>query len=956
MKIVSWNVNGLVSRRRDLVKFLNSEKPDIFCAQEVKAQCPINFPTYEQIWFTGERKGYAGTLVLTRRKPIAVTNGIGVEKFDAEGRTITLEFRDFFLVNVYVPSYNTASPPERQEYRVEWDSAFREYASRLSKPAILVGDFNVAREAIDSYSDKRVKESPSLYFQSESVLRENFKQLLDLDAFRALNPLQEGVYSWWGPKNTNRLENHGSRLDYILVSQKLLSHTMSVKYHKDILGSDHCPVSITIAPPVLYRSRRQEELVARWQTIDWDKMQEHLFAMQKELAEAAFPRDWDTVDCLQNRIMHSETARALAVYEVSKRNPVPGVDGIRWETDLEKAEAAESLTPRGYHALPYLHMEITEKNGKKLNINVPAARDKAMQLLCRYALLPIAESTADKRSFSAREGRSLLDAHAYLASDLQGEAAPEWVVVIDVKMYYTSMAHQHLLKIIPMYKSVLREILKAGVMIDGELFPTEQGISLGASLSPIFGNMLLDGLQSYLYDRLYPNGGIEHRFGCMTRYADDMVISAKSREQAEAIIQIVTEFLAKRGLGLNYEKSSIYHIEAGFNFLGKFYQRKDGVLEVKPADRAIKRFEDELSHLILDSNTTYRTLIERINDKLSHFAKSHRTMDAYMVFRHIDAVVVGLLLRKLHDRNPTWRNDALPGEGNFPKRLRKYWTKNGPYYVFVLPENPQIRVIRLAPLRIVRHKPCRLDFNPYLDADYYNLLKTKRDMQKGAGKYTAIWNRQSGKCAYCGYDMLPDQEVEVVERVVGKGRGPKNLIYVHTQCAYDMFIGPDRDYKEFIDLSDLLSDLLGEVPPNESPYFGLREYFRLCEKPVVSLTFAQIEEMIGEPLGWEAELYEEFWYDGYEPEEAGMDWRLNCDICNDIKPDAPKQRIAESWISQGYRLQRLHLAQRRAVFHRVVQDMQGLRVPSVLLQQRLPDAAAYEIRACFNQVIKETLI
>lgn len=98
-----------------------------------------------------------------------------------------------------------------------------------------------------------------------------------------------------------------------------------------------------------------------------------------------------------------------------------------------------------------------------------------------------------------------------------------------------------------------------------------------------------------------------------------------------------------------------------------------------------------------------------------------------------------------------------------------------------------------------------------------------------------------------------------------------------------------------------MSDLLGEVPPNESPYFGLREYFRLCEKPAVSLTFTQIEEMIGEPLGWEAKLYEEFWYDGYEPEEAGMDWRLNCYICSDIEPDAPKQRIAESWISQGYR-------------------------------------------------------
>lgn len=154
MKIVSWNVNGITSRRRALIKFLNSTQPDIFCVQETKTECPLATPQYEQIWFSGERKGYAGTLVLTKREPIAITKGIGVEKFDVEGRTITLEFSDFFVVNTYVPSYNTASTPDRREYRIEWDRAFLEYVTSLPKPAVLAGDFNVAREAIDSYSDK----------------------------------------------------------------------------------------------------------------------------------------------------------------------------------------------------------------------------------------------------------------------------------------------------------------------------------------------------------------------------------------------------------------------------------------------------------------------------------------------------------------------------------------------------------------------------------------------------------------------------------------------------------------------------------------------------------------------------------------------------------------------------------------------------------------------------------
>ncbi len=201
--------------------------------------------------------------------------------------------------------------------------------------------------------------------------------------------------------------------------------------------------------------------------------------------------------------------------------------------------------------------------------------------------------------------------------------------------------------------------------------------------------------------------------------------------------------------------------------------------------------------------------------------------------------------------------------------------------------------------------------------------------------------------------MLPDQEVEVTERIVGKGWRVQNMIYIHKQCGYDQFISAGNAPEEHLDLFEMLGDIISETPITESPYYGLREYFRLCEKPVVSLTFDQIEEIIGEPLGWEAEFYEEFWYDGFTSEQAGTGWQVQNDVAHAIKPEASTYRIAESWISQGYSLQSLHLAKKRVIFHRAILGTQGLRIPSELIQQRIPERAAQELRLFHKYIIKK---
>jgi len=536
----------------------------------------INTPGYHQYWNHSERHGYAGTLILTRKgkEPLSNTCGMGVEEFDREGRIITLEYKDFYVVNAYVPSLNASRSFGRTDYRLEWEAAFRSYLSRLLKlkPIVLCGDFNATHTSLDSYPDNRKNEPDNQFFQPE--VQAGFEKLLScgfVDAFRMLHPCKEGAYTWWGPKNNDRAENRGSRLDYFLVSGELLSFVQSIKFHRDTLGSDHCPISMLFYPVRPKREMDDTDMSTIWRAIDWNRLEETLLAMQQDLAYAAYNREWDMVDMLQRHLVNSWAARALAVRAAANANTAAGVDGVKWTTNTQKAKAVLSLVSRGYRPLPYLHRDL-EENGKMRTNLIPAIRDKAMQILYSYALDPVAESTADRKSFFARKGRSALDAHAYLSHDLSVDNAPDWVVLIDVQTFYDTVAHNWMLANIPMDITMLRKFLKAGMMRNGELFPTDKGMSMASSLSPILGNMMLDGLQSYIYDRLYPTGGVDYLNGNLIRFADDMLITVRSQIQAEKVMQIVAEFLAQCGLRMHPDKSFIANVSDGFDYLGRHYQ------------------------------------------------------------------------------------------------------------------------------------------------------------------------------------------------------------------------------------------------------------------------------------------------------------------------------------------------------------------------------------------------
>lgn len=250
MKLISWNVNGLrACMGKGFLDFVASEQPDILCLQETKMQqgqaaVPLG-ETYHEYWCSAEKKGYSGTAIFSKSAPISVTYGLGIDAHDHEGRVITAEYPDFYLVTVYTP--NSQEELKRLPYRMEWDDAFRAYLQQLDtvKPVIVCGDMNVAHEEIDLKNPKTNRKNAG--FSDEE--RAKMTQLLTagfIDTFRHYYPTVEGAYSWWSYRFKAREKNAGWRIDYFLVSERFIPRLKRAAILNEVMGSDHCPVLLEI--------------------------------------------------------------------------------------------------------------------------------------------------------------------------------------------------------------------------------------------------------------------------------------------------------------------------------------------------------------------------------------------------------------------------------------------------------------------------------------------------------------------------------------------------------------------------------------------------------------------------------------------------------------------------------------------------------------------------------------
>ena len=251
MKLSTWNVNGLrASLNKGLSDYLQTSNADIIALQETKVNEPVeNFilNNYSTAWNCGERLGYSGTACLFKKDPVSVIYGLGDERFDKEGRLITLKYPSFFFVNVYTP--NSQGGLKRWYYRLAWDEAFTKYINKLSSelPVVICGDFNVAHKYIDVYPENLSNdENPSGFKEEE---RDGLDRLIEsgfTDAYRFLHPDKERAYTWWSNRLNKRSENRGWRIDYFFVTDELCDKIQSVDIQANIIGSDHCPVEMVI--------------------------------------------------------------------------------------------------------------------------------------------------------------------------------------------------------------------------------------------------------------------------------------------------------------------------------------------------------------------------------------------------------------------------------------------------------------------------------------------------------------------------------------------------------------------------------------------------------------------------------------------------------------------------------------------------------------------------------------
>lgn len=249
--LISWNVNGIRAvLKKDFSQWFAETAPDVLCLQETKAreeqvELPLEFAGYHQFWNAAEKPGYSGTLILSKEKPLSVVNGIGIEEHDTEGRVITAEYEDYYLVTVYTP--NAQNALKRIEYRMSWDEAFLAYCQKLeeSKPVIFCGDLNVAHREIDLARPKENRKNPGFSDQERSA----FDKIVNagfLDTFRHFHPDTTEAYSWWSYRAGARARNVGWRIDYFCASASLADKLESASILDQVLGSDHCPVVLQL--------------------------------------------------------------------------------------------------------------------------------------------------------------------------------------------------------------------------------------------------------------------------------------------------------------------------------------------------------------------------------------------------------------------------------------------------------------------------------------------------------------------------------------------------------------------------------------------------------------------------------------------------------------------------------------------------------------------------------------
>lgn len=456
-----------------------------------------------------------------------------------------------------------------------------------------------------------------------------------------------------------------------------------------------------------------------WDAVDWPTVENNVRRLQVRIVKAVKEGRWNKVKALQHLLTHSASGKLLAVRRVTENDgrKTPGVDGKLWDSVPKKLKAVASLKVRGYRPQPLRRIYIPKANGKQRPLGIPTMQDRAMQALFLLALDPVAESTADEASYGFRRGRSCADAIERCFSSVS-RSSPAWVLEGDIKGCFDNIDHDWLLDHVPMDRPMLRKWLKAGYLEKQVFYDTIAGTPQGGIISPVLANLALDGLERRLRERFPARGRGSERGRAaqvhLIRYADDFIVTGRSREILEADVKpLVEAFLKERGLELSAEKTRITHLTEGFDFLGQNVRRyANGKLLIKPSGKSVRSLLAKVRAIIRQHlGGTPQLLITRLNPVIRGWANYHRHVVSKCIFQRIDYLIFRMLWRWAIHRHPRKGRRWV---------MRRYFERIGNRnwcFFGVLPASDQpsrhALLFHAASVRIVRHIQVRSDLNPY---------------------------------------------------------------------------------------------------------------------------------------------------------------------------------------------------------------------------------------------------
>jgi RNA-directed DNA polymerase len=532
-----------------------------------------------------------------------------------------------------------------------------------------------------------------------------------------------------------------------------------------------------------------------WNAVDWRAANRNVKRLQARIVKATQEGRWGKVKALQRLLTRSYSGKVIAVRRVTENRGkrTAGVDGETWNTPAQKGRAVEELKQHGYQAKPLKRVSIPKKNGQLRPLGIPTLRDRAMQALYLLALAPVAETLADPNSYGFRRERSPADAiEQCFKIYSRRKVSPEWVLEGDIRACFDQIGHAWLLAHIPLEKKILEGWLKAGYLEGQAFHPTEAGTPQGGIISPVLATMALDGLEAALYERFRHKDRSKASTGVnLVRYADDFIISGRSREMLEEIRAFAAGFLAERGLELSVEKTSLTHIDEGFDFLGQHIRRYNGKLIIQPSKKSRKAFLDKVRG-ILKANPASQTglLIEQLNPLIRGWADYHRHVCSKQTYRYTDHAIFKALWRWARRRHPKNKSSQWVRQKYFRTYGRRTWTFTGE----VNGRDGQRKTVRLlyaANTPIRRHAKIKAQANPF-DPDWELYFEKRIQAKMTANlspKLRTLWQRQGGKCPLCQQSITLESgwhTHHVIWRSKGGGDQLHNLHMLHPACHWQL--------------------------------------------------------------------------------------------------------------------------------------------------------------------------